>query len=427
VIPPIFVEPSAALPLVTMTVVFRSGSATDPAGKEGLARVTARMLRRGAEGLTNEAIEETIDRLGGELGADAGASSISISTEVISRNLDTFLDLIATLVGKPTFPEEEIGRLVREMQAEIVDSRDSDRSLASRALRSTLFKGHPYGRRVSGTITSLEAIRRDDVVAWYRKHITRRNAVVAFSGDVDAERAQQLAARVLAGLPEGEAPADEIPEPTGVRGRHVILVDKPDRTQVQLGIASLGTTPHDADHLPWSVGNTAFGGTFTSRLMQEVRAKRGWSYGVSSRIGYDRRRDAFSIWSAPGAADAAPCLDLELGLVAEAKKNGLTPEEVDFVKKYLIRSHAFDVDTARKRVGFPLEEAVFGLPPGYHAGWLDRVRNVTHADVNAAMSRRLPAEDLVVAAVVTRATTGDAIVKAAGDVASVTVLEPDFE
>jgi zinc protease len=423
----IFVEPSAALPLVTMTVTFCAGSVADPAGKEGLARVSARMLRRGAEGLTNEQIEERIDRLGGELGVDAGQSAISLSAEVISRNLDPFVDLVATLLQKPTFPEEEIGRVVREMQAEIVDSRDSDRSLASRALRRTLFADHPYGRRVSGSIASLEKIGRADVTAWYAKNLTRKNAVVAFSGDLDRDRAHEIAERLLAGLPEGQGPDADIAEPAGVRGRHVVLVDKPDRTQVQLGVASLGTTPHDADHLPWSVGNTAFGGTFTSRLMQEVRAKRGWSYGVSSRIGYDRKRDAFSIWSAPGAADAGPCLDLELSLVADAKKNGLTEEEVDFVKKYLVRSHAFDVDTARKRVAYPLEEAVFGLPPGWHAAWLDLVRAVRRDVVNAAMSRRLPDADLVVAAVVTKSLTGDAIVKAAGNVASVTVLEPDFE
>lgn len=425
--PRVLVESSSALPLVTMTVTFCTGGVADPPGKEGLARVSARMLRRGAEGLTNEEIEERIDRLGGELGVDAGQSAISLSSEVISRNLDPFVDLVATLLQKPTFPEEEIGRVAREMQAEIVDSRDSDRSLASRALRRTLFADHPYGRRVSGSLASIEAIGRADVLAWYAKNVTKKNAVIAFSGDVDAERAHKIAERLTASLPDGTDAPPEIAEPNGVRGRHVVLVDKPDRTQVQLVIGSLGTSPHDADHLPWSVGNTAFGGTFTSRLMQEVRAKRGWSYGVSSRIGYDRRRDAFTIWSAPGRADAGPCLDLELSLVADAKRDGLTEEEVDFVKKYLVRSHAFDVDTARKRVAYPMEEAVFGLPLGWHAAWLDRVRDIKRDAVNAAMARRLPAGDLVVAAVVTKADAGDAIIKAAGEVASVTVLEPDFE
>lgn len=425
--PPVFVESSAALPLVTLTLGFLTGSAADPPGKEGLARVSARMLRRGADGLSNEQIEDLVDRLGGELGVDAGPSTVSLSSEVISRNLDPFVDLVAKLVGASSFPEEEIGRLVREMQAEIVDSRDSDRSLANRALRRTLFSGHAYGRRVSGSIESLGNITRADVVDWCKRHLTRKNVVVGFSGDIDEARARAIADRILAGLPEGETIVDATPEPTGVRGRHLVLVDKPDRTQVQLVVGALGTTPHDPDHVAWSVGNTAFGGTFTSRLMQEVRAKRGWSYGASSRIGYDRRKDAFTMWTAPGAADAAACLELELGLVTGVKREGLTEEEVDFVKKYLVRSHAFDVDTARKRVALPLEEALLTLPAGYHATWLDRVRGIGRAEVNEALARRMPDADLVVAAVVTRADTGEALEKALGDVASVTVLEPDFE
>ncbi|MBL9021290.1 MAG: insulinase family protein [Myxococcales bacterium] len=424
---PVFVEHSAALPLVTISIGFLTGSAADPPGKEGLARVAARMLRRGADGLTNEQIEDLVDRLGGELGIEAGPSSVSLSSEVISRNLEPFVGLVEKLLASSTLPEEEVGRVVREMQAEIVDSRDSDRSLASRALRRTLFAGHPYARRVSGSIDSLETITRADVVRWIETHLTRKNAVVAFSGDIDEARAREIAERILARLPEGRAFVDETPEPAGVRGRHLVLVDKPDRTQVQLVVGSLGSTPHDPDHVPWSVGNTAFGGTFTSRLMQEVRAKRGWSYGASSRIGYDRRRDAFTMWTAPSSTDAAACLALELGLVSEVKEGGLTEEEVGFVKNYLVRSHAFDVDTARKRVALPLEEALLGLPAGYHAGWLDRVRACQRAEINEALARRMPREDLVVAAVVTRADTGEALEKAMGDVASVTVLEPDFE
>ncbi len=425
--PELFVETSAALPLVTLSIGLRAGASTDPPGKEGLSRCVARMLRRGVASLDHQAIEERLDLLGGEFGADASAGAITLHAEVISRNLDPFFALVTELIGAPTFPEEDLGKLVREMQAEIVESRDSDRSLANRGLRRKLFDGHPYGRRVSGSLASLERIRREDVVAWYRAHFTAQNLVFAFSGDIDEAGARRVAEGILARLPAGPATIDDTPEPPGVKGRHLVLVDRPDRSQVQLVIGGLGSTPHDPHHLPWVVGNTAFGGTFTSRLMQEVRAKRGWSYGASSRIGYDRRRDAFTIWSAPGAADAAACLELELGLVRDAQAKGLEGEELEFVRKYLVRSHAFEVDTARKRVAQPLEEALYALPPGYHAGWVESVRAVDLQQVNAALAARMPVEDFVVSAVVTRSETGDALVSALGDLDSVTVLEPDFE
>ena len=189
VITPVFVESSDALPIVSVLVAFRSGSAFDPEGREGLARIAARMLRRGAVGLPAQLIEETIDSLGGELAADASPSALTVHFEVIRRNLEPFVDLVATLLRAPTFDEGELGRLLRESEAELIEARDSDRSLCSRAFRRTLFAGHPYGRRIAGTIPTLREITRDDVAAFYARHYTRRNAIVAISGDIEPDEA----------------------------------------------------------------------------------------------------------------------------------------------------------------------------------------------------------------------------------------------
>jgi zinc protease len=423
----IFVEESHALPLVSVVVSFRSGSAHDPLGKEGLARVTARMLRRGAAGLPAEAIEERIDALGGDLATDTSQSSSSVHFEVIRRSLEPFADLVATLLGKPTFPQDELDRLLREAQAELVEARDSDRSLAARALRRTLFADHLYGRRVSGTIPSLQTIRRDDVLACYGRHFTRANAVVAIAGDVSRAEGVALAERLLSGLPEGEPIPDPVPEPVARPGRRLVVVDKPDRTQTQMLVGGLGTHAHDPDHVALLVAITAFGGTFTSRLMQEVRAKRGWSYGAYARAGVDRRREAFSLWTAPSTGDAAACLTLELELLHAFREGGVTAAELEFVKKYLVRSHAFEIDTARKRVHQRLEAALYDLPSGYHDAYLERVGAVDLDAANAAVRKRVPEDDLVVAVVATHAELGDSIAKAIPGLVDVTVLPADFE
>src|SRR5207244_306480 len=109
----------------------------------------------------------------------------------------------------PTFEPRELDRLRREAEAEIIEARDSDRFLCSRAFRRALFADHPYGRRIAGTIPTLRAIARDGVMTFYGRHYTRRNAIVAISGDIEHDEAQALAKRLLAGLPEGEA----IPDP----------------------------------------------------------------------------------------------------------------------------------------------------------------------------------------------------------------------
>lgn len=423
----VFVETSHDLPLVSVLVAFRSGSAHDPEGKDGLARITARMLRRGAEGWTSEAIEDRIDTLGGEFAADASPSSLSVHFEVIKRSLDPFADLVATLLGKPAFDVGELDRLKREAEAEIIEARDSDRSLCSRAFRRTLFAGHAYGRRVAGTIPTLRGLGRPDVAAYYGRHLSRENAVVAISGDIEADEGAALAERVLAGLPRGEPIPDPVPEPARRPGRHLVFVDKPDRTQTQMVIGGLGTHAKDPDHIPLVVANTAFGGTFTARLMQEVRAKRGWSYGAYSRVGFDRRRDAFTMWTAPAATDAPACLALELELLHTLLAEGLRQEEIDQVKSYLVRSHAFEIDTARKRVHQRLEAALFDLPEGYHEKYLERVGAVTLESGNAALRARIFEDDLVIGVVGTHKEVGDKIARSIPGLSGITVLPVDFE
>lgn len=406
---PVFCETSRDLPIVSVVVSFKAGSVFDPPGREGLARTAARMLRRGAGALDAEAIDERVDELGADIGADASPNATTLSFEVIRRNLDAVVDLAADILARPRFEADELGKYLREAQAEIVESRDSDRTLASRALRRTLFAGHPYGRRVAGSLAALGATTPDEVARFHRAHFTRAGALIAVSGDATEEEAQSIAERLVAGLPEGAAPADPTIDPVGVTGRHLAFVEKADRTQTQLVIGGLGSHPHDPDHVDLIVANHVFGGSFTSRLMQEVRAKRGWSYGASSRAGFDRRREAFAMWAAPAATDVAACLALELELLETWVKEGITAEELTSTQNNIRRSHAFEVDTARKRVHQKLEEALFELPPGYHARWLDAVAAVTVASANEAVQRRIRPENLVVGMVATFEEVGKAV------------------
>jgi zinc protease len=423
----VFVEPSHALPLVSVIIAFQSGSAHDPPGREGLFRVVSRMLRRGAEGYSSDAIEQTIDSLGGEFAADTAPSGTSVHFEVIRRSLDPFADLVATMLARPSFDETELGRLLREAQAEIIEARDSDPSLCSRAFRRTLFAGHAYGRRVSGTLQALQSITRADVVATYTRHFCRKNAVVGISGDIGQDEGVRLAERLLAGLPEGELAPDIVAPPERRLGRRLVFVDKPERTQTQMILGGLGTHARDPDHIPLAVANTVFGGTFTSRLMSEVRSKRGWSYGAYSRVGFDRQRDAFTMWTAPAAADAAACLSLELDLLHAFCTEGITEEELAFVKKYLVRSHAFEIDTARKRLHQKLETVLLDLPEGYHEQYVERVEAVTLKAANEAIRARISEKDLVASVVGTHCEMGEAIGKAIPELVETTVDPFDLE
>lgn len=391
----LLLEESHLVPLVAITVALRTGALYDPEGREGLYRYAGRMLRRGAGALSSSDIEDAIDRLGSEIGVDAASSSFSFGGQVIRRSLDPFVELAGTLLASPTFSEDEAAKLRRESVAELVEARDNDRSLAQRAFRRAMFPNHGYGRFASGTPESVAAITASEARALHGQHFRQKNAIVTFSGDVDEATAVAAATRLLRGLPAGEPTLIETPEPPKVAGRRLVFVDKPERTQTQILIGTLGTSATDPDHVPLLIANAVFGGTFTSRLMREVRSKRGWSYGASSRLGIDRRRQSFSMWTFPAATDAAACIALELELFEAFVKDGITARELGFIKKYLTRSYAFEIDTPHKRVHQALDVDLYGLPADYYSSHTAHVDAVTVDAAREAVQRRLDPESLL--------------------------------
>jgi len=425
--PKIYVEQSEALPLVSIAVAIRSGAASDPIGKEGLTRAMVRMLRRGCRGLSSHEIEEKIDALGAEFSADVSPSVITLHADVISRSLEPLVDLVAKMIAEPTFDEVELGRLLRETEGEIIELYDNDRALATRHFRRLVFGDHPYGRRLGGTIPSVRRLKRQDVTDHYRRHFVQSNFSIAFAGDVSEARAANLSKRLVAGLTDGQPTEDTIRPPESARGRRLCFVDKPERTQTQILVGELGSHPKDPDHIALHVATTIFGGTFTSRMMRAIRSERGWSYGAYARLPYDRERDAFSMWTFPAAKDAAACIALELELMKAWQEKGILPRELAFAKRYLVRSHAFDVDTPQKRVHQRLDIDLFDLPADYHAKYVEHVQAVTLDEANDAVRRRISNENLVVSLVGTHAEIGEAVANAVPGLSKVEVVAYDAE
>ena len=423
----LIVEPERSLPLISFAVSVRGGRLHEPAGRDGLARIAGRMLRRGCKGYSAAQIEERLDSLGGEMGAHVGLGTTTISGEVLARNIEPFLELVATIMSAPSVDVGELARLKRQACAELVRSRDNDGLLCGRALRRHLFDGHPHGRRVGGTLGGIESIGEADVRAYLDSHLTSGNAIVCVSGDIDETGASRLAETLLAGLPQGEPHGYPADEPAAPQGKNLVIIDKPERSQTQMGIGMLGTHTSDDDHTALLVANTAFGGTFTARLIQEIRAKRGWSYGASSVLTTSRIREAFSMWTAPGAEDAPACLALELEMLRAWHDEGITADELSFCQGYLRRSSAFDIDTAKKRVQQKLERLLFDLPDDWHATFVDRVAAVTLDRANAAVKKRISPDNLWVSVVATNADTGDELRQAAGELATSIVEPADVE
>ncbi|HYQ15230.1 MAG TPA: insulinase family protein, partial [Polyangiaceae bacterium] len=155
--------------------------------------------------------------------------------------------------------------------------------------------------------------------------------------------------------------------------------------------------------------------------------KRGWSYGAYSSLPIDRRRQAFSMWTFPKAEDAAPCIELQLKMLHDLRSQGITKKELAWAKKYLVRSHAFALDTASKRVGLLLDSALYGLPAGYYENYVERIKAVTLEAANASVEKRLPEDDLRITVVGTAGQIGDAVKAVIPNLASSEVVAFDAE
>lgn len=396
---PVFVEPSHELPLVDVEILFREGAVLDPAGGDGLTRLTAQMLRRGPRGISAEAFDEAIEALGGSLGAAIGSHSVRFSGSVIRRNLEPYLALVGRMLGEPGLRAKDLARQKRKNEAELIELRDHDRALAARAFRRHLFGAHPYGRPATGTLETVGRFTQADVRGHLERLVTTGNAIVGVAGDVDPEEVAPLLERALRGIPRGPRQKVELSPPALAPGRRVLVVDKPQRTQTQVYLGALGARVAEPDYHALLVANAGFGGMFTSRLTQEVRAERGWSYGAASKLGTDREREAWSVWTHPAASQVVDCLRLELELIDAWVADGLDDEEVARARDHLIKSHAFELETAEKRLEPQLETELYELPLDWHPRYVEQLRAVDRPAAARAVRSHIAARDLGIALV----------------------------
>lgn len=410
----LLVESSDVLPLVDVEIAFRVGSLQDPIGKEGLAQLTSQLMRRGPHGVSAERFEERLARLGARMSVDTAMRSTRIRAATLRRNLEPLIELMADLVWWPAMRASDFAKLKRQAQASLLARLDDDQTLGAIQLRERLFAGHPYGRSSSGSADSLRRIRLQDVKRFYGRYLEKDSFIVGMSGDISESEAESL---VRAHFPKRTREMNgkhEVPATRIQRGRHVVIIDKPERTQTQLFIGTLGARTHDRDIFPLIVSNTAFGGTFTGPLMQEVRAVRGWSYGAYSRLMHSNQRDAWYMWSAPSAEYSADCAELQLGLLDRWVDEGLAKPALKFAQQYLINSHCFELDTPSKRLESRLDIELLGVPRRYVERHDELVAQVTRTQANDATRARISPRDLVIVAVATAKNVANAFEKLPG-------------
>ena len=391
-----FLVEDHTLPISVMTMALPTGSLQDPIGKEGLAYLTSKMLSRGAGDLSQVQIAQAVERLGSSLGIAVHRENITVGGDALSRHLNQFEALVQLILSQPTFPEEELTKLKRLVMIEHRQLRDNDAGLAQRGFLRRLYRDHPYGRLMTGTDATISAINRDDVRRFYGEHLRSGNTVCGAAGNLDQARHGQWVEHTVGSLPPGDEARASVPKTVPPSGVDLRVVNKASRTQTQVFMGQTTISARHPDYLPLLVGHTLFGGTFTSRLTQEIREKRGWSYGAYSALSADRHLGTFMMRFYPATADTLSAIKVSDDLFQHFVKDGATDDEVDFAKRYLTQNHVFSMETPEKR----LNEIISAHQQGHSRDWLDtfvsRIDAITAADVNRAVKAHLDPDRFVV-------------------------------
>ncbi len=400
----LIVEPASDAPLVWIDVAILGGAAADPVGREGLHRHAALLARRGAGDRDRTAFDEALDGLGAAIEVTVGRDAVTLSALCLTRNLAPVVALLADVLAAPRFDEDEHARLTRETPQVLDEVRDDDGALATRWFDREVCPGHPYGRTALGTEASLAALDRGSAAALWRAEVVASNLLIGIAGDVDLATAERLAGELVARLPRTPAPPPiALVAPPPRREPRLVIVDKADRTQAQLRFGHLGPRFGDDDTAALLALETGFGGMFSARLMQEIRVKRGWSYGAGCALRRSRGRHWFEMWMATAIDVAGAAARLTHDLYAALADDGLTDAELALTRSYLLGSLPFHLATARQRMQLAMRDALFGLPVGYTAALPTRVAQLSVADVRAAARRHLRPDELVTVAVTTAA------------------------
>ncbi len=387
-----FVE-SRSLPILDVQIDFTAGGARSPADKAGVASLTASLLDAGTPDLDEEQISDRQVDLAIKLGSgsDHDKASVTLRTLSSAEEKTGALALMRAVLAAPTFPEAVVAREKGRTIEALKDADTRPDAIAGKRFAAAIYPDHPYGR--VATPESIARIGRDDLVAFHKTYYVAKNAVVSIIGDVSRSEAEAIAVQLTEALPAGGAPA-ALPAVT-LPERNTVKVAHP-ATQSHIHIGLPAVARSDPDYWALLVGNyTLGGGGFVSRLMQEVREKRGYAYSVYSYFSPRVLPGPFEIGLQTKREQAEAALKVVDEVLTGFLAKGPTEQELAAAKKNLIDGQALRIDSNAKLLGYLSAIGFYGLPLDYLDQFPRKVEAVTRDDIKAAFRRHVKPENLI--------------------------------
>ena len=383
------------LPMVDLQIIFDAGAARDKE-KAGTAVLTNGLLAEGAGDLNANQISERFDELGARFGYDAQRDMANLTLRSLSDDkvLNRALDTMALVLSQPTFPKEAFERERKRMLIGLEQRKQSPGALADEAFYKAVFKSHPYAVMPSGYEDTVGSLTIDDLKAFYKRYYVASNAVIAIVGDLDRSEAEQVAAKIVAQLPQG-TPAEKLPDVANLNDQEVIKLEHPS-TQTHILLGQPGMRRGDPDYYALYVGNHILGGSgLVARLSNEIREKRGLAYSSYSYFLPMRKDGPFQIGLQTRNDQAEEALSVVRETLKTFIENGPTAEEINASKKNITGGFPLRISSNKKILGYIGMIGFYGLPLDYLDTFNEKIQAVSAADIQDAFKRRVNPDTMV--------------------------------
>jgi zinc protease len=372
------------LPLVQVNLILDAGTVRDPRGQDGLASLTAALLNEGAAGMSSLEIADAFEFLGARFGIGTGAHSATMTLRASSQQLPEALELASKVLLQPEFPAHELDRLRAERLTGLIRQHDDPGAISSALLRETLFgAAHPYGRSGFGTEASLRAVSVGDLRDFYARHYRPQAATAILVGDLDEARARELLASAFGDWQPGTPEPISVPTAAQVSGRTIDLVDRPGSAQSLVTLARIGAPRATDDYYAREVMNVILGGSFTSRLNQNLREDKGYAYGASSSFAALPAAGPWTASSAVQTHSTGPALR-EFMNELDGMLAPIPEDEVARARNFLAMRYPAGFQSVAGIAGRLAEMVQFDLPADYFNRYVDNILAITAADVERA-------------------------------------------
>lgn len=386
---PVVFYQAMEIPMLDISLAFRAGTAYD-GPRFGLSTLTTRLMNQGNGGLDATEIANRLENTGAqysnENNRDMALMSLRTLTnpELLQQAVDTF----ALMAAHPDFPEKAFEREKNQQRMAIRHALESPDDVANQTFFQALYQNHPYAHPVNGELKTLDPITIEDVRRFHKTLFVSKNATIVLVGALEKSQAEQLAEQLSKNLPEGNA-APHVPKTKALSESMDINVPFPS-SQTVLRLGQLGITHHDPRYFPLMVGNyTLGGGSLVSRLAEELREKRGLTYGVSSQFVPLPERGPFIIGLATKGAQAATAETLTRETLTQFIQTGPSTDELTAAKEYLVGSFPLSLATNQSMASILLKMAFYKLPDDYLDTYTDNIRAVDIEKIKTAFQQSI--------------------------------------